>query len=1092
MSVNDSFSDRLEIARAPGAATDTLCLSEASFWSPVHIVESAWLEHGPFAFWLIDQIRPRTFVELGTHNGFSYFCACQAVQRLGLATACYALDSWEGDDHAGFYGGDVYAGVAATNTAHYAGFSTLMRGLFSESVSYFPDGSVDLLHIDGRHGYEDVLEDYESWLPKLSDRAVVLFHDINVRERNFGVWQLWHRLREQHPSFEFLHSHGLGILAVGPDVPEGLQPLVFASSEERARIQANYARLGRAVSLQFQAHEQTTETRLLKEEIERGGDYARKLEASLGAAHKEQERIRDEAAQQEAAQAAARAALAQAEQQNAAREAVTRRVAAHVVALQAEQRLTAMRLQELEREAIRAAGLAQERDYLLGQLELIRGSSWWRATAPMRTLLDGRPRLRQLLRRSARLFWWTISLQLPARLRNRRRTPPPAALAGRPDDKAAYTAGALADLRQFLQSGERIVFPAVDAPDISIVIVLWNKAHLTLRCLRALAAESTPSRQIILYDNGSTDETAAMLSRVDGVTVIRDESNAGFLLGCNRGAASATGRAILLLNNDAFPRPDTLRHALATLDSAPDIGAVGARLVLPDGRLQEAGSLVWADGSCLGYERGAAPDAFPALFRRDVDYCSGAFLLTRRTLWDQLGGLDEAYVPAYYEETDYCLRLWEAGYRVVYEPAAVVDHFEFGSEAKGGDSVAAMQRNQQRFKERHASQLRQRHLPPEAANILAARTAAGRPQPRLLVLDNEVPLGAGGAGYPRAREILSAAVSAGWLVTLFPLHALEIDWAAAHAELPPEVEIVSQYAAPRLIEFMRERHGYYDVIIISRPENMALIRGFLASHPDMFEGARIIYDSEALAATREISKAKFYNMPVSDAEAGAMMAEELALADDVDAIVCVNEAEAEAFRSRGVPVHVLTHAIESAVAPPPWQDRSGFLFIGRLMERDSPNWLGLAWFIREVWPIIRKSVPNATLSVVGRLHPDHESLAAPGVRLQGPVADLTPLYDAARVFVAPVHFAAGVPLKVIEAGAAGMPVVGTRLMDEQLLWQAGVEIGSADTAEDFARACIALHNDESAWTAMQTAAQQRVRAEYAPEVFGARVRALLA
>jgi glycosyltransferase involved in cell wall biosynthesis len=136
-------------------------------------------------------------------------------------------------------------------------------------------------------------------------------------------------------------------------------------------------------------------------------------------------------------------------------------------------------------------------------------------------------------------------------------------------------------------------------------------------------------------------------------------------------------------------------------------------------------------------------------------------------------------------------------------------------------------------------------------------------------------------------------------------------------------------------------------------------------------------------------------------------------------------------------------------------------------------------------------VPGATLSVAGRLHPDHEALEGPGVRLLGAVADLGPIYDAARVFVAPVHFAAGVPLKVIEAGAAGLPVVGTHLMAEQLVWQPGVEIGAADAAEDFAATCIALHNDEASWAAMQAAAQARVRAEYSPETFGARVRDML-
>jgi glycosyltransferase involved in cell wall biosynthesis len=290
---------------------------------------------------------------------------------------------------------------------------------------------------------------------------------------------------------------------------------------------------------------------------------------------------------------------------------------------------------------------------------------------------------------------------------------------------------------------------------------------------------------------------------------------------------------------------------------------------------------------------------------------------------------------------------------------------------------------------------------------------------------------------------------------------------------------------------MRARHGYYDTVMISRPENMMLVRSMLREHPDLFAGARVIYDSEALAATRDIAKAAVEGRPYPAAEAAALIAEELALADGADAIICVNEAEARIFRSRGVPVHVLSHSVICAEAPPPWEDRAGFLFIGRLLERDSPNWQGLAWFVADVWPLIRQGLPQATLTVVGRLHPEYRALEAPGVRLVGPVADLRPVYDAARVFVAPVRFAAGVPLKIMEAAGAGVPVVGTALMAQQLDWAPGAEIGTADTPEAFAAAAIGLHQDGSAWAAMSAAALRRVREEHSPTAFAERVREML-
>lgn len=190
-------------------------LSQASFWAPDYLVESAWSGHAPFAFWICGVCRPRRFVELGTHSGFSYFAFCQAVKLLELEAECFAVDTWRGDEHSGFYGEDVLRLVKEQNDAKYSGFSTLIRGTFDEALERFEDGSVDLLHIDGRHFYEDVRHDFESWRRKLSDGAVVLFHDTNVRQRGFGVFRFWAEISKEHQSFEFFHSHGLGVLVHG-------------------------------------------------------------------------------------------------------------------------------------------------------------------------------------------------------------------------------------------------------------------------------------------------------------------------------------------------------------------------------------------------------------------------------------------------------------------------------------------------------------------------------------------------------------------------------------------------------------------------------------------------------------------------------------------------------------------------------------------------------------------------------------------------------------------------------------------------------------------------------------------------------------
>jgi hypothetical protein len=211
-------------------------VGKASYWSPTHVVPSAWHEHAPFAFWLVDALRPTTFVELGSHNGFSYFAVCEAVQRLGLDTSCSAIDSWEGDEHAGFYGDDVYRSVTEINEASYSGFSRLIRSYFSDAVDQFEDGSIELLHIDGRHRYEDAVEDFETYRPKLAATAVVIFHDTFEFERGFGVHRLWAELCERYPesTFQFEHGHGLGVLGLG-DLPQPLVDFFAPTTHASAR-----------------------------------------------------------------------------------------------------------------------------------------------------------------------------------------------------------------------------------------------------------------------------------------------------------------------------------------------------------------------------------------------------------------------------------------------------------------------------------------------------------------------------------------------------------------------------------------------------------------------------------------------------------------------------------------------------------------------------------------------------------------------------------------------------------------------------------------------------------------------------------------
>lgn len=207
----------------------------------------AWVGHIPFAYWVIEKLKPATFVELGTHTGNSYFSFCQSIQDNKTNTKAFAVDTWKGDVHAGHYNESIFEDVNRTNL-EYRSFSTLLRTTFDSALEQFDDGSVDLLHIDGLHTYEAVKHDFETWLPKMSSRGVILFHDTNVRRDDFGVYRLWSELSSEYNSLEFFHSYGLGIL----EISAGANLIIPVEEEKKNELRELFELLSDQVLIRFE------------------------------------------------------------------------------------------------------------------------------------------------------------------------------------------------------------------------------------------------------------------------------------------------------------------------------------------------------------------------------------------------------------------------------------------------------------------------------------------------------------------------------------------------------------------------------------------------------------------------------------------------------------------------------------------------------------------------------------------------------------------------------------------------------------------------------------------------------------------------
>jgi GT2 family glycosyltransferase len=675
---------------------------------------------------------------------------------------------------------------------------------------------------------------------------------------------------------------------------------------------------------------------------------------------------------------------------------------------------------------------------------------------------------------------------------------PPEALPSltEPAAKQAFIQRARDNLALFSRRRLDFTVPAGAAPAVSVVMVLFNKFELSMGALCALRDNFHGDLELILVDNDSADDTRRIEDFVAGAKLLRLPGNIGFLRACNAALALATAPALLFLNNDVELGHAAVAAALSRLQSDPKIAAVGAKIIRAHGALQEAGSIIWNDGMTTGYMRDAAPLAPEANFLRDVDYCSAVFLMCRTALVKQLGGFDEAFAPAYYEEVDLCVRLIGAGYRVVYDPLVVVHHLEFGSASHSEASMALMRRGRRTFRLKHAAFLQTRPKPATANQVFARARNTGRR--RVLFLEDTVPLRRLGSGFVRANDCVRAIAAAGYEVSVFPVNGAPYQVMDLFGDFPEGVEVMYDRGIMSLAMFLAERPDFYDLIWISRTHNLRRVL-------PVFETCRIdpgrvpvILDTEAVTSAREAARrALGPGNPGYDLAAGLLA--EVAPAKICRRVTAVNAAEALMLKAAGLPrVEVLGTIAVPAPLPAGFDDRAGLLFVGAMHEQDSPNMDALLWYVREILPRLAVQCGGAppVLDVVGYTAPGVDLAMLAGhryVRLHGAVGDLRRFYNAARLFIAPTRYAAGTPYKLYETASFGLPCVATGLLAGQLGWQDGVEMLTApvDDPERFAARIFELYRDAALWSQLRRNALARITAENAPAAFNATVAGLL-
>ncbi len=574
---------------------------------------------------------------------------------------------------------------------------------------------------------------------------------------------------------------------------------------------------------------------------------------------------------------------------------------------------------------------------------------------------------------------------------------------------------------------DKMAFQIFNEPTVSIVIPVYNEFQYTYNCLMSILNHSGDvAYEIIIADDRSTDQTKDITDIVSGIKVVRTAENLRFLRNCNHAAKHAEGKYILFLNNDTQVQENWLQPLVRLIESDERIGMVGSKLIYPDGYLQEAGGILWKDGSAWNYGNRKNPEDPEYNYVKEADYISGAAVMIKRSLWHKIGGFDERFVPAYCEDSDLAFAVRAQGYKVLYQPLSVVVHFEGvsnGTDLSGGQKLYQT-KNQQKLVEKWTEVLERDHFP-NAENVFTARDR-NRYKPVLLMVDHYVPQYDKDAGSRTVFQYLKMFVDKGYNVKFIGDNFYRHEpYTTTLQQMGIEV-LYGPYYAQNWKKWIQKNSGYIQYVFLNRPHIAVKYIDFIRENTQ----AKIIYYGHDLHFLREMRKYELTRDEQTLAESKDWREKELSLMKQSDVVYYPSNVETAAIKKIDDQINAkaIVAYIYENVEPKEYHfdERKDIMFIGGFTH--TPNVDAVLWFGREIMPGIIEKIPDMKWYVMGSNPPQAViEMAGDNIIVKGFVSDeeLEDHYSRCRMSVVPLRYGAGIKGKVVEAMRYGMPVVTT-------------------------------------------------------------------